>query len=604
MINSTAISSTSAEPVAQVGEATETDSKSSDLAEAKSTPAPNPAPQIEDIHEETKAEATTKTQTTSIDMKQPNDQKHDDSPESHEKVLATQPERKLSNSSAHLERGPTSSRLGRPTVLSTPKPSTKTNTSTETLRSHSPTDILVKEENIPAKNVQIESPVHIVQENHPESQVDGREVAEITDSLEDEVKDTPTLSTSRASTPQPDSQEPQADIVQVENQYEQHEPLELIQFNDDLSQYNGDKLWFCMLDRCWSYFQGGNQGKAHMSLQRLRTGKSDANTEFKILCELAENNKDFCKQIQKQLGILENYQGESLLKAPVNYGKTRPDPAATAKLRSKTKPQDQCLTCIQRGRDCVGSEKIGSQCFNCSEDKSNGRTTSEADVCYGVDEAFGVSTYSEAVDFFAYNNENFDARKRKADDEDISTEPTKRTKKTASNQVASSAAKGKTKYQRKTLECFKTALGPFPVYLRDSRRLDHKLGQLTANVERRLIDVQDVQLTNNLNSRTGVNPNDFKSFRAALEWIAWDYISNKNKIKMYGPNRPSYTFKVRMRMQGKDVLFSEEDFLVYYRQLAADRELTTNAAELARKFVCVKPGFLFIVEARPAPGTP
>lgn len=357
--------------------------------------------------------------------------------------------------------------------------------------------------------------------------------------------------------------EPSTIIVKNEAQHDQGEVLRLLYFDDDITQYDGIQLWSCMYRRCLEHFQGTIRGSAITGLQQLRCGEADSETIFMRLCELSGHDKTFRTYLQNFLGILKNFHGGSLFKAPFNLHGSLPTPI------SAKKPQNQCLTCIHEGRECRESYRTGTRCVECHADRMNGNAPFEADECYWQCADLGLLTYSSVENCLAYDDGSSRALKRKADDEDISNRPMKRGKKARSvfNRVA---------------EFLKTPWGPFPAHLAHSRHQEPVSGRLGVSFLRKLIDEHGTQLTADYFSTTMVSVQQFKSIRSALEWSRWEFIRSKGQVKTF-TSRPNYTFEIRKFSGASIVSLSEEQFLQYDRDLAAGR---VDWVKLGLQFIC------------------
>lgn len=436
---------------------------------------------------------------------------------------------------------------------------------TTALQSHSAANVTIRESSVLIENLQKESKGHAQEQANLEPKVHNSKAVETAASSKHGVKKTLIESKDLQSI----AKEPSTVTAKNASRNEQQEPVRLMFFEDDVTQYDGDKLWTGMLERCQSQFKGPCQGKAFISLQRLRQGKSDAKTEFKSLCELCGYDPTFCRMLQHYLGILESYRGGSLLKAPFDIFKS-PQPAVSTK-----KPQGRCLTCIEKGRPCRLSHTIGGTCHECHTDKVNNRLTSEADTCYWVHESHGILTYPDAVDFFGYNNEAVIVQKRKATDDEDSSRPKKRAR--------------KTKRSTAITEFFQTPDGPYPIRLEHCRLPEPERGlepkEYHVAFVRKLFDAQGVQLTK-INSMVFLEK--YTGIRVALEWSMWDLIKYRRLVRDF-TGCPRYSFSYRYR----DGPIKEIDESWFLSQDRAIRRGIANFKDAA-----------FYCEARPPVGAP
>lgn len=408
------------------------------------------------------------------------------------------------------------------------------------MQSQPTTTVDFKESSLPAEHSQNELQGHIQDQANHEKQIHNSEAIDI-----------PTASKGNLKASSIASEELSKAVAKNESLNEQPKALRLLRFADDLAQYKGDKLWVSMLERCHAHFQDASKYTAFMSLQRLRRGKVDAETVFKILCELCGRDPTFCRMLQHYLGILESYPGGSLLRAPFDVF----DPPQDS--LSSVKPQNRCLTCIEKGRECSGSHRIEGSCYECHTDKVNSRTAFGADKCYWVHDSHGILTYSDAVDFFSYDDEISTSKKRKATDDANSPRPKKKGRKTNNGSVI-------TQY-------FKSPWGTYPINLEHSRHPIPEPGskpkRYTALLTRKLVDAQGVELTD---IGSMVSLEKFRGIRAALEWDMWDLIKWHKLVNTF-TFTPNYSFSYRHR-DGRKIKIDEFWFL------SQDRAIRTGKA--------------------------
>lgn len=200
-----------------------------------------------------------------------------------------------------------------------------------------------------------------------------------------------------------------------------------IAYQSDPKNYDGDLLFRLMVVRCVEHFgtTPGKQARWTQYLNRTRSVRVDAAATAKEMCELAENNEDFCRHMQGDLALLYKYEGGSTWSS---VKKSEPPTPAQAAPGSK-KPQPSCLTCLHKGRPCEGAGVTDGKCQACYKTRQ-GKARGSEDECYWEQEELGIRSYGNAQDYYGAAIQAAlkppRAHKRKRDESDSETIPSKR----------------------------------------------------------------------------------------------------------------------------------------------------------------------------------
>lgn len=371
------------------------------------------------------------------------------------------------------------------------------------------------------------------------------------------IKPEESSSASQASSPSTNESSLENDPDGLPN--DDNQALQLLHFEDDPAQYDGSALWRCMWNRCrYNSANTVEEGAACMALQRLRTGKTNAKTEHRELHGLFKHHEPSRLRIQEFLGILQLYQGNSLLEPPIGLIKRS--------TTSSGKPQKSCLTCIEKGRICVGTDTIESRCFACHADGMRQHDKSNAHECYWVNEEFGLLSWENIQDFFGFSTDNTINLKRKAPDDGITDQPKKRSRKT--NSKSAPSGQNPSQSARKSSPYVRTAEGLQPRHIQQPN-FDGNTDGLLPSRSLKLETFVNSPDSSDGGQEVVIATNQWKSVKAAFVWHTWQTIRVMKYTRKFSES-PNYSFSFRREQFGRKIAMTEEDVV------RLDREIRTG----------------------------
>lgn len=337
--------------------------------------------------------------------------------------------------------------------------------------------------------------------------------------------------------------------------------LQLLEIEDDITQYDGDELWRGMMNRCIYYTNNEiDHAAAFMSLQRLRIGRADAKTELRKLCELFKYNEDACLPLREFLGLLQRFKGTSLLQPPFNSEK-RTTPFTK-------KPHESCLTCIHKGRICYGTDTVGLRCRACHEDNLRKHTELTTDECFFPLPHLGILNWQNVMDYYGLSNDAEKGLKRKATDNATQIEPKKRNrkKKTITAHVDWTACSFET--QMPPLGYIRTNWGVLPQHLPTPSVDVRERGLLPSFRSKVLVSVLLSYKSTKTFGPVPASFSSFKSVKSCLMFRAFFKVRELSAIKAF-TDRPRYVFSIQDAKWKAFEPLSEEDLIRIDREIRA-----------------------------------